>query len=237
LQAIQHTMANADVAITIKVQRLCGEVCCVDTRLGATLSDIKIEIQKQSGHAPGLQKLIFGEMQLPDANAILSELGIGADSMLTLVIQEPLGQSKLGKSHGKKEEILPAGYLDPFPREKLDEFQWMSWQAVCKAHDGAHPGCWAEWTEDVANMGHGEWTARRGADLHWTTRSDGCRYEYWSAALHQDYPEEYGVLVRIDANSMVAIGSGSDNGLEIFDSYAGGEVIAELVREGLPRWK
>lgn len=225
-------MANADVAITIKVQLLCGEVCCVDTRLGATLSDIKIEIQKQSGHAPGLQKLIFGEMQLPDANAILSELGIGADSMLTLVIQEPLGQSKLGKPHGKKEEILPAGYLDPFPREKLDEFEFMSWQAVCKVHDGEHPGCFMEWTEDVASMGPED-----PADLHWTTRSDGCRYEYWSASPHPDYPNEYGVLVRIDANSMVAIGSGSDNGLEIFDSYAGGEVIAELVREGWPRWK
>merc|ERR1712187_533223 len=96
---------------------------------------------------------------------------------------------------------------------------------------GEHPRLFMDWTEDVADFGH------YGPDLYWTTRSDGYRYEYWSAAPGDN---EYGVLVRIDADSMVAIGSGSDDGLEIFEDYARDEVVVELIREGWPRpncWK
>jgi hypothetical protein len=228
-------MASADVTVTIKVQTLGGEVYSIATSLRATFGDIKTKIQNQLGHVPSSQKLLLGDKPLQDASAILSDLGIGADSVLSLVVsQEPLGQSKLDKLHGKKPNILPNGYLDPDTfvfREHLDEFEFMSWQAVCKAHEAYPELLFMQWTEDEAEIG------AFSADLYWTTRSDGYRYEYWSAAPGEN---EYGVLVRIDANSMVAIGSGSDDGLEIFEDYAGGEVVEELIREGWPRpncWK
>merc|ERR1712014_237717 len=76
-----------------------------------------------------------------------------------------------------------------------------------------------------------------GVDLYWTTRSDGCRYEYWSSAPGDN---EYGVLVRIDREAMTAIGRGSDDGLELFEEYENsedinGDVIKELIREGWHR--
>lgn len=138
-----------------------------------------------------------------------------------------LGQSNLDSLSGKKADILPSGHLDPFPRETLNEFEFMSWQAVCRAHEARPKTLFMDWTEDAASFG--AW----GVDLHWTTRADGCRYEYWSAAPGDN---EYGVLVRVDANSMVAIGSGSDDGLDIFAEYAGSEVVGQLIREGWPRF-
>merc|ERR1719247_3446767 len=106
----------------------------------------------------------------------------------------------------------------------------MSWRAVCNAHND-HKSLFLEWTENTGDFGH--W----GPDLYWTTRSDGCRYEYWSSAPGDN---EYGVLVRVDANSMVAIGHGSDDGLEIFEDFVESDVVKELIKEGWPRpscWK
>merc|ERR1719269_555641 len=102
----------------------------------------------------------------------------------------------------------------------------MSWQAVCKAHEVHARECFMDWSEDRASIGHWD------ADLYWITGSDGCRYEYWSSAPGDN---EYGVLVRVDANSMRAIGSGSDDGLEVFEEFVESDVVKELIREGWPR--
>merc|ERR1712227_1041188 len=128
-------------------------------------------------------------------------------------------------------EILPGGCLDPFPIEKLNEFELMSWQAVCEGHKVHSGDLFMDWAEDAADFGH--W----GPDFYWKTCSDGCRYEYWSSAPGDN---EYGVLVRVDASSMEAIGMGSDDGLEAFEDLADSEVVKELIREGWPRpscWK
>merc|ERR1711988_780562 len=107
----------------------------------------------------------------------------------------------------------------------------MSWQAVCEAHS-IYDELFMDWRED-----HGDFGAF-GADLYWKTCSDGCRYEYWSSAPGDN---EYGVLVRVDANSMVAIGKGSDDGLEIFEEFDDKwDAVNELIEEGWPRpncWK
>merc|ERR1712048_1554083 len=72
-----------------------------------------------------------------------------------------------------------------------------------------------------------------GLDLYWTTRSDGCRYEYWSSDPGDN---EYGILVRIDATTMTGIGRGRDDGLDILDDFEN-EVVQELVSEGWPRFQ
>merc|ERR1711879_362785 len=112
----------------------------------------------------------------------------------------------------------------------------MGWQAVSAAHKSHSDHLFMEWDED-SWPDLGTW----GVDLYWTTRSDGCRYEYWSSAPGDN---EYGVLVRIDNEAMTAIGMGSDDGLELFQECLmtdeSLEVIKELVTEGWPRpkaWK
>jgi len=215
----------------VRIQSLNGETCSIDTSLGATLSDVKAQIHKQLGHSPCSQTLLLGETKLVNTNAVLADLGISAACTLTLVVvQQPMGQSSLAEPSGRKRNILPGGYLDPFPRERLNEFEYMSWQAVCKAHE-VHDAFFMDWGEDKAELG------ASGADLYWKTCSDGCRYEYWSADPGDN---EYGVLVRVDATSMVGIGYGSDDGLEVFDDFADSEVVKQLIREGWPRpncWK
>jgi len=142
-------------------------------------------------------------------------------------------QSSLAGPDGKKERIITDGDTDePFPKEMLNEFELMSWRAVCAAHKNHSDCLFMEWEED-SWPDLGCW----GVDLYWTTRSDGCRYEYWSSAPGDN---EYGVLVRIDAETMTAIGMGSDDGLEIFEECNTSAVIDELIREGWPRpkaWK
>merc|ERR1712137_1531601 len=77
-----------------------------------------------------------------------------------------------------------------------------------------------------------------GLDFYWTTRSDGCRYEYWST---DPGGNEYGILIRIDGTSMRAIGLGTDDGLSLFtdcrDEFNNDEVWNELIDEGWPRPK
>merc|ERR1711971_378197 len=193
---------------------------------GATLSDVKGQIHKLLGHSPCSQKLLLGETPLANNNSVLVGLGIGA--LTLVVVREPLGQSSLEKPDGKKACILPNG---AGIRERLSEFEFMSWQAVCKAHGVWDDELFMGWNEDFGDFG------AFGADLYWKTCSDGCRYEYWSSAPGDN---EYGVLVRIDANSMVAIGMGSDDGLEVFDKRDESDVVKGLIREGWPRpkcWK
>merc|ERR1719487_2557218 len=131
--------------------------------------------------------------------------------------------------------------------ECLSEFELKSWQAACEAHKLHSDTLFMEWNEEKR-------PDMDGVDFHWTTRSDGCRYEYWSSAPGDN---EYGVLVRVDANTMTAIGSGSDDGIELFeeigtnecrnsgtltlvDPFRTSDVVKELIREGWPRpacWK
>jgi hypothetical protein len=223
-------MSPANDAIVIKIQSLGGEVCRIDTSLGTTLTDVKAQIQKLLGHSPWSQRLLLGEAPLVNSNGILADLGISADCTLTLVlVQEPLGQSSLKEPNGKKESILES--FDEGVRDRLSEFEFMSWQAVCEAHKVHTEELFMEWSEDFGDFG------AFGADLYWKTCSDGCRYEYWSSAPGDN---EYGVLVRVDNNSMVAIGMGSDDGLEVFAEIAESDVVNELIRTGWPRpqcWK
>jgi len=219
-------MSPVSADIKVNIQSLSGEVCSIDTSPSATLSDVKAQIHQRFGHSPCRQRLLLGETPLVDSSAVLADLGIGADCTLTLVVvQEPIGQSSLAKPKGKKRSILPGGYLDRLPWERLNEFEFMSWQAVCEAHR-AHDVLGLDWSEDKAKFGFS------GADLYWTTCSDGCRYEYWSS---EPCGNEYGVLVRVDANSMVGIGMGSDDGLKIFEDVVGTEAVKELIHEGWPR--
>jgi len=186
---------------------------------------VKAKISKETGHSPWSQRLSLGATLLADSSKPLKDLGVTGESPLSLVIvREPIGQSSLAAPDGKKEQIIKDGHAgEPFPKEMLTELEFMSWQAVCavlKWKEDSYPpvGCW-------------------GVDLYWTTRSDGCRYEYWSSAPGDN---ENGVLVRIDNEAMTAIGMGSDDGLEIFKECETSDVIDELIREGwpLPRaWK
>lgn len=212
----------------VKIQSLSGEACCVNTSLGATLEDVKAEIHVQLGHLPCSQRLLLGETPLVDTSMLVQDFGISAASILTLVVvQEPIGQSSLVTLDGKKLSVIPPGDMDdPFPMEGLSEFELKSWQAGCEAHKlHGH----TLFSENVHEFG--------GVDLYWTTRSDGCRYEYWSCAPGGN---EYGMLVRVDANTMTGIGYGSDDGIEIFEEIHDYDIINELIREGWPRpfaWK
>merc|ERR1712087_768607 len=123
---------------------------------------------------------------------------------------EPIGQNQLTGCDGAKKNLISSRDDAGHP-QNLNEFELMSWQAACAAVE--------------PNVG------ASGVDLYWTTRSDGCRYEYWSSDPGDN---EYGVLVRIDADSMTAIGEGSDDGLEVFEQFGDSDVVEELIREGWP---
>jgi len=217
--------------VTLTVSSLNGELCTISTCLDATLGDVKAKISKETGHSPWGQRLSLGATPLEDSSKPLKDLGVtGASPLSLVVVREPIGQSNLAAPNGKKESIIRKGDMGaPFPKEMLTEFEFMSWQAVCAAHE-SH--LLMDWNEDYW-PDLGAWDL----DLYWTTRSDGCRYEYWSSAPGDN---EYGMLVRIDGEGMTAIGEGSDDGLEIFAECDTSDVIKELIREGWPRpkaWK
>jgi hypothetical protein len=230
-------MSPTSADITIKIQSLSGEACYINTSLEATLADVKAEIHTQLGHSLCSQRLLLGQTPLRDSSMVLHDVGISAASILTLVVvQEPMGQSSLVKPEGAKMSIIPPGCLNeyPFPKEMLNKFELKSWQAVCEAHKLHDDILFQDWNEEYRPESD-------GVDLFWTTRSDGCRYEYWSSGAGGN---EYGVLVRVDAKTMTAIGFGSDDGLEIFEdintNYINCDAVKELIREGWPRpkcWK
>jgi len=198
--------------VTLTVSCLNGEPCTISTCLDATLGDVKTKISKETGHSPWSQRLSLGATPLEDSSKPLKDLGVtGASPLSLVVVREPIGQSSLAAPDGKKNEIIKDGDMDePFPKEMLTEFELMSWQAVCAAHKSHSNDLFMEWNEHSwPDLGC------YGVDLYWTTRSDGCRYEYWSSAPGDN---EYGVLVRIDNEAMTAIGMGTDDGLEILQS-------------------
>lgn len=227
--------AESQDGIRIQVSQMGGKVTLLETNLSATVSDVKAVIHKQLGYAPERQALVLGEIILADGNALLKDIGVKDASMITLLVnREPLGQSMLVNPHGKKAEILPAR-RDRLPdgtsiKSLLSQFEFQSWQAACKG-DREHNSTWNTDEDEEDTVHFDEWPnfGQWGADFYWTTGSDGCRYEYWSSAPGDN---EYGILVRIDADSMTAIGSGSDDGLELFeecvDQFQDNEAIKAL---------
>jgi len=217
--------------IKVHVTGVGGDVHDVDTRLSANVGDIKAAIHKQLGYSPMRQTLVLGEAVLADNDAVLRSIGIAHEAMLTLLIgPDIIGQSRLETPDGEKIELVPRRGLVTMPFKRyLNEFQLMSWLAACK-----HSRLWGDYDvddDDWLNLGHS------GLDFYWTTRSDGCRYEYWSSDPGDN---EYGILVRVDANGMVAIGQGCDDGISLFDEFKEGlqnnESIKQLLHEGWPRF-
>jgi len=217
--------------LQIRIALLNGEEHTIDARTSHSVSGLKALIQEQLGYFKSRQTLLLGDTVL-DSNTLLSCVGLVDSCTLTLVLSETIGQSALDVAHGKKSHILGrkieySGSTETFPKDKLTEFEFMSWQAACEA-DQKHGGM--DWnTERWPDLG--AW----GLDFHWTTLSDGCRYEYWSSAPGDN---EYGILVRVDANSMTGIGSGSDDGLELFEDVSqevrNSSEIKELISSGWP---
>jgi hypothetical protein len=217
-------MPQADETINIQVASLAGDAHSFETHPSAKVCDVKAMINERLGHPSTSQKLLLGSTILADSNVELKDVGIADGSLLTLILSgDPLGQSLLAENDGKKTELSKAGT----PEEVLNEFQLMSLQAAWKSG-----GFFSELNEET---GLGPW-GNLGAwsiDLHWTTRSNGCRYEYWSTAPGDN---EVGALVRIDAESITCIGEGSDDGLEVFDDFTDDNVANQLVKEGWPRF-
>jgi len=217
--------------IWVQVAQLGGGTCIVDTCLSAKVFDLKVAIQSKLGHSPYIQKLVLAETILVESDAVLGDLGVANAAVLTLILGcEPIGQSSLEKSNGKKSEILASRSNGTSVKECLNEFELSSWETAFEAGKEI----WDQ-GEEWPNLG--AW----GLDLYWTTRSDGCRYEYWSSAPGDN---EYGILVRVDAHTMTAIASGSDDGIipleEFEEEMHDNNVFEELVKEGWPRpecWK
>jgi len=216
--------------ISIQVTLLSGEVYAIDLPPSATVLDVKVLISQRLGHRTWNQKLVSESNILADSNASLESLGIADNSVVMLLVdREPIGQSSLETPSGEKKKISGNG-SGTTCRQQLNQFELQSWQAACASPMGMN------WNDsDWGNIGY--W----GLDLYWTTRSDGCRYEYWSSAPGDN---EVGCLVRVDADKMVAIAEGSDDGLSLFDEFVAAfennEVFQELVEQGWPRpkaWK
>jgi len=172
-----------------------------------------------------------GETSLPVYwNARLEEVEIAQE--LELMLGEPPDLSFLQELNGQKLHILANGWNKPnerFPKERLSEVELKSWQAACKVNEVYGFLKWSD--ETWPHLG------TRGLDLYWTTRSDGCRYEYWSSDPGSN---EYGVLVRVDGHTMTGIALGSDDGLAIVDEFVDkfhdDDVVQQLLREGWPHF-
>jgi hypothetical protein len=223
--------------ISVQVTLLGGEAYVFELPPSATVSDVKVLISEKLGNRTWNQKLVSGTTVLTDSNASLKSFGIADNSVLMLLIdREPIGQSYLEEPNGKKSGInngndLGNG-LEDTCKPLLNQFELQSWQAACASSVGRD----LEWNDN--NFGN---IGCSGLDLYWTTRSDGCRYEYWSSAPGDN---EAGCLVRVDADKMVAIAEGSDDGLcllnEFVAEFEDNDVFKELVKEGWPRpraWK
>lgn len=236
--------AAEESTIQIHVVQLGGQACALDVKPSANLLDVMAAIHLRLGHGARPQRLLLGETMLADTNAVLKDIGVTDGSVLTLLVScEPIGQSSLeqpnGETHWDKTQLLSREFQGVPSGKMLNEFQFMSWQAVCKADErkngrGLRGGLWSNADVDFPSGLEGK-LGWGGLDLYWTTRADGCRYEYWSSDPGDN---EYGVLVRVDANCMTAIGRGSDDGLELFDQELyDNEIIQELLKEGWPRFQ
>lgn len=198
--------------IKVHVALIEGKMYVVDTCRTAKVCDLKREIARQSGHPALRQKLLLGDTLLADMDAILGNVGIVHDSMLTLIICEPIGQSSLEAPNGKKERIRISAELilskdsDAHLEECLNEFQLMSWRAASEA-EKIRMGSWAYGAENGMGV---------SADLYWATLSDGCRYEYWVTSPGGNLNC---ILVRVDAHAMTAIASGNDDGMRLFNEF------------------
>jgi hypothetical protein len=214
--------------ISIQVTSLGGEVHMFDLPPFATVLDVKVLIQQRLGHHTWNQKLVSASTVLADSNASLESLGIADNSVLMLLVdREPIGQSALETPSGKKPNISGNSCDEGICKRLLNQFELQSWQAACASPVGQD----IEWNDsDWGNIG------ASGLDLYWTTAPDGCRYEYWSSAPGDN---EAGCLVRVDADNMVAIAEGSDDGLSLFDDcvaeFENNEVWLDLVKQGWPR--
>mmetsp|Transcript_9498 Transcript_9498/g.17426 ORF Transcript_9498/g.17426 Transcript_9498/m.17426 type:complete len:536 (+) Transcript_9498:57-1664(+) len=225
----QQSTVREETKLHVKIHSLSGEVCIIDTNSYATLGDVKENVSNQLGHSSWSQRLSLGETLLVDSSKSLEDLGIADASTLSLVvIPEPIGQCSLTAPHGEKLGILwsdeEVSKHCVYPVEEiLNEFEFMSFQAASSFYDGEH--FWPQSRFEALRC-----------HLYWTTRSDGCRYEYWSTAGdYGDRDGECGVLVRIDSETMTVTGTGSADGLQILDEFGTSDVIQELVREGWPR--
>jgi len=216
--------------IKVQVVLVGGDVHLVDTHVTATVCDLKAAIHTQLGHSSWQQKLVLGENILADGSAVLQTVGVAHNSMLTLLISgEPIGQSSLAEPNGKK-----TFNIKDKPSNVLTEFELQSWRtakasnAVWDARED-EASCEAAYGNHWGNLGC--W----GPDFYWTTRSDGCRYEYWSTAPGDN---ENGILVRVDGTSMRAIAQGSDDGLgllkECAEEFGDHDALGELFDEGWP---
>lgn len=244
--------ADEDRSINIGVTQLGGEVHSLETHPFAKVSDVKAMIHEQLGCAPGFQNLTFGTMPLTDSGAVLKDVGVVDGSMLTLVKRVAMGQSCLEEANGKKASIdRTPGNINSHltPIQALSEFEFMSWQAACEG-DRADDCVWDvdptsdEWQAACeASDGRGfdsidTWgdIGCGGMDLYWTTATDGCRFEYWSTAPGDN---EYGILVRIDADTMTAIGGGSDDGMSLFspfdEQFEDDAAVQDILRSKWPR--
>jgi len=152
--------------VTLTVSFLNGELCTISTCLDATLGDVKAKISKETGHSPWSQRLSLGATPLEDSSKPLKDLGVTGASPLSLVlVREPIGQSNLAAPNGMKESILKKG--DRPPKESLNEFEFMSWQAVCASHNSHGTGLCAHrsqhlWTDEDSWPVLGAW----GLDLY-----------------------------------------------------------------------
>jgi hypothetical protein len=209
--------------IAVHVVTMNGESHAFEASPSSTLSEFKAMICDKLGHPTGSQRLLLGSLPLLDARRTLHELGVVEGAVLTLVIlSEPLGQSLLEKPTGKK-DLCHQGS----PAQALNEFELQSWRTAFAA-DRIHEGVWSApgYEDEDHPWGNTGWG---GVQLYWATPSDGCRYEYWSTDPGDN---EYGILIRVDDTSMRAIGSGSDDGLELFaeclDEFGENDAIMQL---------
>jgi hypothetical protein len=222
--------STACMLIKVEVTKMGGESCTISVNPASKLSHISGSVHERLGCPLSGQKFFLGTTPLLDANATFKELGVVDGAALTVVVaSEPLGQHLLETPSGKtsiNEKMKPS--------EALNEFQLQSWRAAF-AYDQSDERIWADfYDEDDAPWGD---IGCGGVDFYWTTRSDGCRYEYWSTAPGDN---EYGILVRVDASSLKVIGTGSDDGLELLnnkgDELRNDEIEEQLLKEGWPRF-
>jgi len=198
--------------MTVQVSTLSGATHALVLHPSATLAELQALISEQLACTQVGQQLLIGDTPLlGSSSTTLAELGVSDGTALTLLLSsEPLGQCLLPSSSGKMLTVNKGGS----PKQALNEIQYKSWLTAWAA-DSLGDAVWAcdgepDDDEPWGNVGG------FGVDFHWTMGSDGCRYEYWSTAPGDN---EYGILIRIDATSMKAVGEGSDDGLELFDEF------------------